>query len=288
MPHNPLDAIDVDAIRKRLLDRSQRWPREQIRPGGQQEWRFPGDIRLLRDSIDLNKMRYPIICRLDGVILDGYRRYLALGELDEVKVDVVFVVELVEAVVALSISGGEQRLPHPFAEKFRLTELIRPLRMDKLPIDGPESLRDKGAVLATLLDVERTVYYDLCRLLRWSRDPALPEHVRNFAASCLEDAMARDGAGAASRYRKVRSAVEEAKATSAAEEADIRPGVELPRDLQRTVNTAMHLSGNANALIHTPTENIRRLPATARLEIMKLLDDAMADTRKFRKTLQEE
>ncbi len=291
MPYNPLDAVDTDAIRDRLLGRVQRWPYGQIRSGGQEEWRQLGDMIALRDSIDLNQARYPIVCNLDGVILDGYRRYLALRDLDETRVHVIVVAELVEAAVALSIADDEQRLPHHFRERLMLADLMKSLPMNRLPIDGPDSHRDKGAILASVLGAERTVYYNLARLLGHSRDTGLPKEVRDLAETYLEETAALEGAGVGARCNKLRAALTEARVAAAAKvatlDASAGEGGEAPRGVQRTVNTAMQFAAYANALVTMPEENVARLPASARMEMISFLDYAMAGARKFRKLLQE-
>ncbi len=285
MAYHPLAGVDLPALRRELLTRTGRRPLHAINSGGHEHWRETGDLTALRDSIATSGQHHPIITRPDGVILDGWRRLAALHLIGDGRhATILTATDIVEAHAALGIADDEHRVPHEFAEKMMLAELV-----NKLPVTRIPQPRIKAELTANLFGTGRSTYYAYHQLRRWAADEALPEEVREAAERAREEIAARDGKRARSLYDNVFPLVRDARAgtvpaTPEPRTADYDPG-ELPRPLERVVTAILGTANHAEALTRIRPTQLAALPPEARAACRAWLTAATKDIHRARRHL---
>lgn len=275
---NPLGAVDLKPIRDGLQITYQ--PLHAVRSGGQEHWRETGDIVGLGKAIDTDGQRHPIVVRPDGVIIDGWRRHLAIQRLDASRhIATVIVSDLAEAVAALGIADGDHREPLPFRARMMTAALINAMPLTR---DREQFPRIKAETAAAAFGATHSCFYHYMALRRWADDDTLPGPVRMKATQAVDVMEANDGRNYSTLYQDALSAVRNARADTST--PPWSPSG-LPRHLERVARTALDVASLAHTLATIPASQFDDLPDDARAELHALLGQTVRDITRTRQIL---
>lgn len=267
---------EVKALRETVLARAKCVPPGSLNTHGQRAWRTRGDIAALRDSIDVGGQLYPVVVRPDGGVLDGYRRILAVEQLDTDSILAVEVRDLAEAAAAFGLSDNTCRVAASFHEQMMVAELVNTLPRP------PGYTEMKAIVTAAIFGATRSTYYGYHQFRKWAADLTLPDDARRWADNAREESAARSGVGVRTLYNTVQAVVKAAR-KDPSESIDGWDVEALPPQLARVVRVMFDMANNAAILTNVPIRTLTELSERDRESILSVLSRTERDVKRVRR-----